>query len=312
MKLKIAKSFKWPREIEYWARGVSLLCVIALAIWTITTTPIEMTGWVRAFLIIFICSALIVFYFDVRPLFRKHPSSQQRDREIPAYTEQSGRNRWIVTGLLVLAVIILLPIFVARQIQLDNQTFYTYFAGVGAWVTGIAIAVFAYQQYKLRQTEHRLLFEPQLVLTPGDISIDGLINKKEPYRIRWIVFVQNISQIPILIEDMGVRVRLAGGGSERQAILTPLYCHLTDPDSLSTPFEVNRDKPQRLVWVVEGSSAGDVFDYVSGDGGKRDFELVFRVVAIMPHDPGKPIFSKETTSWPIYVRQNANWVSKTR
>jgi len=229
----------------------------------------------------------------------------------------SDRNRWILIGLLVLAAVILVAIFVPRQLQLEPQgyqTFFIAFAGIGAWVTGIALAVFAYQQYKLRQTEHRLLFEPQILLTSGSISITGLrtypfLEKPEPFQIKWTVVIQNTSQIPLLIEHMEVYVKLEKD-SERQAFLTPTYCHVVEPNNLTTPFEVTLTKPQRIVWIVEGS-AGDIFDYVSGDSGKRDFIFIFRILAKNPRDPGGPFLSQKTLSWPIHVPKDANWVSKT-
>ena len=94
-------------------------------------------------------------------------SRKQESKEILTHTERSGRNRWITIGAVVLVAIVIGFIFVARQLPptpQGYQAFFTAFAGVAALGTGVALAVFVYQQYKLRQTEHRLLFEPQILL----------------------------------------------------------------------------------------------------------------------------------------------------
>ncbi len=305
---------KLERNIEYFARLVVLASVIVLAIWTIATMPFEETWFVYFFLITFIIATAVVFYFEVRHLFRRQQSTQKE--HIPAHTEQPGRNKWISIGLLVLVAIILVPIF-ARQLlpdSLEYQAFLTAFAATGAWVTGIAIVVFAYYQYKLRQTEHRLLFEPQILLTSGDISTTGSTNYpflvgQKPFQIKWTVFIQNTSQIPMLIHLMLVNVRLNEKDSKRETQLTPTYCHIAEPENLSTPFEVSLIKSQSITWVIDGS-AGDAFDYVSGDSNKRDFILIFKVFAERSQDPGAFVY-EETTSSPIHVPQDANWVSKT-
>jgi hypothetical protein len=302
----------WLQKLEPYARYFMWIFGMILAIATVVSILDILTNISRLILlvslILFFFAGLVVFISDIQQ------SRQRQGAEIPAHTEQPRRNRWILIGLLILVVIILVPI-VARQLLPDSveyQSFLTAFAATGAWVTGIAIAVFAYQQYKLRQTEHRLLFEPQLTLTSGDITsiITDVYPRQEktppPYQIKWTVFLQNSSEIPILTRHMEVEVKLVGENSGRQTHLTPLYCHLIEPAVISMPFEVNRNKPQRLVWLVEGRSAGDPFDYVSGDSDNRDFALVFRVFASMPHDP-ESMFSKETVSWGIYVPKDANW-----
>ena len=314
VKLKISKSFntgKWERCIEYFARLFVLASVIVLAMWTIFTSPLGITWFAKAFLFIFISAAAIVFYFEAKHLFRKQPSNQQESTQIPTDIERAGHNRWITIVILALAVIILVPIF-ARQllpVPQEYQAFLTAFAATGAWVTGIALALFTYQQYKLRQTEHRLLFEPQIVLSGGSpkIGLGVFNNKKYPYRIEWPVFIYNTSQMPVLIEYMQVRVKLAGEDSGREGLISPTYCHVVEPENLSEQFEVTLTKPCHITWIVEGSSAGDVFDYVSGDSGKRDFVLIFRVIAKRPQDPEEAIFPRETVSWPIHVPKDANW-----
>lgn len=322
VKLKISKSFntgKWERCIEYFARLFVLASVIVLAMWTIFTSPLGITWFAKAFLIIFISAAAIVFYFEARHLFRKQPSNQQESTQIPTLEEQPSRNRWALLGMIALAAIILIPVLAKQRLPdpQEYQSFLTAFAGVGAWVIGIALVVFTYQQYKLRQTEHNLLFNPQLILTSGDISFTGsllLWQMREPYTIKWTVYLQNTSQIPILIQDMNVYVRLVGEESSEQSRLasrlTPRYCHIVEPENLMLPFEVTLTKPYHIMWLVDGS-AGDVFDYVSRGSGNRDFVLIFEVAAKRPQDPKESIFFKETTSWGIHVPKDANWVSKT-
>ena len=314
VKLKIPKSFnmgKWEWCIEYFARLFVLASVIVLAMWTIFTSPLGITWFAKAFLIIFISAAAIVFYFEARHLFRKQPSNQQESTQIPTDIERAGRNKWISRGLLVLVAIVIGLFFLAQQLPATTrgyQTFFTAFAAVAALGTGITLVFVAYQQYKLRQTEHNLLFNPQIVLSGGSPKIGPGVynNRKYTYRIEWSVFIHNTSQMPILIKSRQVR-KLAGEDSGREGPISPTYCHVVEPENLSEQFEVTLTKPCHITWIVEGSSAGDVFDYVSGDSGKRDFVLVFRVFAQRPQDPEESIFPRETVSWPIHVPKDAKW-----
>lgn len=321
MKLKIPKSLnlkKWERSIEYLARLFVLASVIVLAMWTIFTSPLGVTLFAKVLLGIFIAVTFIVFYFEAKHLFRRQQTTQKAD--IPTHTEPSGRNRWISIGLLILVVIILVPIF-ARQFlpdSLEYQAFLTAFAAIGAWVTGIAIAAFAYQQYKLRQTEYGLLYEPQLILTSAHVSTTGWAVPANltgwlpniPYQIKWTVVIQNNSRIPLLIDLMLVEVKLDEKDSKKREWLTPTYCRVLEPENLSTPFEVSLNKPQSLTWVIEGS-AGEVFDSVSGESNKRDFILIFGVYAKKAMGRKEQIIYKEVFSYPIEVPQDANWVSTT-
>jgi len=312
----------WLQKIEPYAKLVVWIFGIIMAGLAVATVLPLLIGnilywvWIAVFFI-FLIAALAVFLVDVRHLFHKQPSTKEEYAERSASIAHPSRNKWITIGVVVLAVIILVPI-IARQllpVPQEYQAFLTAFAATGAWVTGIALALFTYQQYKLRQAEHNLLFEPQVLLTSGNISTTGLsinpfLKKPEPFRISWTVFIQNTSNIPILIEHMQVYVKLDGEDSKKQASLTPTYCEVSEPASLSMPFEVTRTKAQRVVWVVEGS-AGDTLNYVSGDSGKRDFVLIFRIFAKNPQNPKGSFLSEETLSWPIHIPQDANWVSKT-
>ena len=301
MKLKIPKGFdlgkkRW--DIEYFARLIVLASIIVLAMWTILSSPFGQFWFARIFLIIFIIALSIVFYFEVQSLLRRRQNSQQKDKGIPKHREQSGRNRWILIGLLVLAAVILVAIFVPRQLQLDPQgyqTFFIAFAGIGAWVTGIALAVFAYQQYKLRQTEHRLLFEPQILLRSAGTPITGELtynNQRYPYRIEWTVLILNTSQQPILIEFMSLRIRQWGWGkaTDKEGYLNIPSYHVLEPDGLEPPFQVTLTTPQRIRWIIEGYNAGQDLDDFFGDSNNRNFELIFYVQATNPQDPGTSIF----------------------
>lgn len=313
--------YKWLAKLDIPARAFIWPFVMILAILTVVLNISIFNEPTRLilliYLILFFIATSIVFLNEV---LRNQIKTSVQETGSSVNIEHAGRYRWISIGLLLLVVIVIGLIFVARQLPPTTQgyqTFFTAFAGVGAWVTGIAIAVFAYQQYKLRQTEHSLLFNPQLILTSGDISFTGsllLWQMREPYTIKWTVYLQNTSQIPILIQDMNVYVRLVGEESSEQSRLasrlTPRYCHIVEPENLMLPFEVSLTKPYHIMWLVDGS-AGDVFDYVSRDSGNRDFVLIFEVAAKRPQDPKESIFFKETTSWGIHVPKDANWVSKT-
>ena len=297
-----------------------------LAILTVVAVLPLLTGNVRPtlliMLILFLIASLIVFVSDAQHRFAQRANTPKKQTGILMDIKWSARNRWILIGLLVLAAVILVAIFVPRQLQLDPQgyqTFFIAFAGIGAWVTGIALAVFAYQQYKLRQTEHKLLFNPQLQLNSGDISSTGstrgrLFIDDRPFQIKWTVFIQNTSNIPILIKHMEVYVKLFRKDPSR---LVPLgrHCHVAEPANLNVPFEVALAKPQYITWIVEGSdylgSAGDAFDSVSLGSDQRIFVLIFKVSAKIAQDPRESIFFEETTSRPIDVPKDANWVSKT-
>ncbi|MBE9513174.1 MAG: hypothetical protein IMY77_03890 [Chloroflexi bacterium] len=217
---------------------------------------------------------------------------------MPKSTEMSGRNIWILVVILALVAIIIVAIFVPRQLQLDPQgyqTFYMAFAATGAWVTGIALAMFAYQQYKLRQTEHGLLFEPQILLRSAGTPITGELtynNQRYPYRIEWTVLILNTSQQPILIEFMSLRIRQWGWGkaTDKEGYLnTPSY-HVLEPDGLEPPFQVTLTTPRRIRWIIEGYSAGQDLDDFFGDSNNRNFEFIFYVQAINPQDPSTSIW----------------------
>ena len=301
MKLKISKSFntgKWERCIEYFARLFVLASVIVLAMWTIFTSPLGITWFAKAFLIIFISAAAIVFYFEARHLSRKQPSNQQESTQIPTDIERAGRNKWISIGLLVLVAIVIGLFFLAQQLPTTTrgyQTFFTAFAAVAALGTGIALVFVAYQQYKLRQTEHSLLFEPQILLRSAGTPITGKLTYNNwiyPYGIEWTVLILNTSQQPILIEFMSLRIRQRGWGkaTDKDGYLSLPSYHVLEPDGLEPPFQVTLTTPQRIRWIIEGYNAGQDLDDFFGDSNNRNFELIFYVQATNPQDPSTSIF----------------------
>lgn len=308
MKLKIPKSFDISKQlkrmapwVEYWARFLVLMFAIVLAVITVTSVlsilPEDVGLQLAIFLNLFIIAAFVVFLFEVSHLFRRQSSEQQESTEIPLHKEQRGRNRWALLGILALAAIILVPIFAKQRLPdpQEYQAFLTAFAGVGAWVIGIALVVFTYQQYKLRETEHRLLFEPQMLLRSGGTPIAGAMtynNKKYPYCIEWTVLMLNTSQQPILIEFMSLRIRQLGWGkaTDKDGYLSISSYHVLEPDGLEPPFQVTQTTPQRIRWIIEGYNAGQDLDDIFGDSNNRNFALIFYVQVTNPQDPSTSIF----------------------
>ena len=306
---------KWLKMIEpnakyfMWVFGMVLATATVVNILDILTPSSRLM--LIIFLILFYLAGLIVFISDLRR------SSKQESTQIPTDIERAGRNRWALLGILALIAIILVPIFVARQLQLDSQgyqTFFIAFAGIGAWVTGIALAVFAYQQYKLRQTEHRLLFEPQMLLDSAGIPIAAGLrykNQKYPYAIEWTVLIHNTSQQPILIKFMSLRIMQLGWGkvTDKEGYLNKPSYHVLEPDGLEPPFQVTLTTPQRIRWIIEGYNAGQDLDDSFGDSNNRNFQLIFYVHAINPQDPSTPI-SRVIGSNSFRVPKDAKWGDK--
>jgi len=327
MRLKIPKGFKidkWLRKnesyLEYWARLFVMIFVIALAILTVTSVlpilPEDAQLRFLILLILFMGATFIVFLFETRHLFRKQPRIKQESTETPEHIEQTGRNRWISIGLLVLVAIVISLIFVARQLPptpQGYQAFFTAFAGIAALGTGIALGVFAYQQYKLRQTEHSLLFEPQILLRSAGTPITGELrykNQKYPYGIEWTVLIHNTSQQPILIEFMSLGIRQWGWGkaSYKDGYLSPPSYHVLEPEGLESPFQVTQTTPQRIRWIIEGYNASGELDDSFGESNSRNFQLIFYVLAINPQDPSTLI--KRIVSNSFHIPKDAPWGDK--
>jgi len=261
---------------------------------------------------IFFFAGLIVFASDLRR------SSKQESAQKPMYIERAGRNRWISIGAVVFVAIVIGLIFVARQLPptpQGYQAFFTAFAGIAALGTGIALGVFAYQQYKLRQTEHRLLFEPQILLKSAGTPKPGKLtynNKIYPYGIEWTVLILNTSQQPIHIESMLLRIRQWGWGkaTDKEGYLNIPSYHVLEPDGLEPPFQVTLTAPQRIRWIIEGYNAGQDLDDFFGDSNNRNFELIFYVQATNPQDPSTSIFYGIISN-SFRVPKDAKWGNST-
>lgn len=321
MKLKILKGFnidKWLLKLEPYARVVVWPFVMMLAILTVVLALPNLTGpsrlWLLIYLILFLFAITIIFTIEIQHALRKRAKPSDADVRESTYIEQTSYNRWITIGLVALVAIILVPIFVARQLQLDAQgyqTFYIAFAATGAWVTGIALALFTYQQYKLRQTEHRLLFEPQILLKSAGTPKLGKLtynNKIYPYGIEWTVLILNTSQQPIHIESMLLRIRQWGWGkaTDKEGYLSPPSYHVLEPDGLEPPFQVTLTTPQRIRWIIEGYNAGQDLDDFFGDSNNRNFELIFYVQATNPQDPSTSIFYRIISN-SFRIPKDAKW-----
>ncbi len=323
MKLKIPNWFnnidKWLQKLEPYARIVVWPIVLLLAFLTVVSIWSEVTKFARfmlsIYLFLFFITTYVIFTIEKRHALRKRAKSSDEDMRESTYIEHSGYNKWISIGLLVLLAIILVPIL-ARQLLPDSltyQAFLTAFAATGAWVTGIALAVFAYQHYKLRQTEHRFLFEPQIILiSAGDAIAKAMTykNKKYPYCIEWTVLIHNTSRIPVLIKFMEVEVKCWEEDYGNKLYLSPAYCYVLEPADLQPPFRFILTEPHPIRWIIEGPDVGHELDFVSGDSGKRRFELIFRIHATIPQGPSAPII-KELVSNPFTVPQNAKWGTST-
>ena len=305
---------KWLQKIEPHARYFMWIFGMILATATVVSILNILTNINRLILlvslILFFLAGLIVFIGDLQR------SRKQESKEILTHTERSGRNRWITIGAVVLVAIILVPIF-ARQllpVPQEYQAFLTAFAATGAWVTGIALALFTYQQYKLRQTEHRLLFEPQILLRSAGTPITGELtykNQKYPYSIEWTVLIHNTSQQPILIEFMSLRIIQRGWGkaTDKEGYLSPPSYHVLEPNGLEPPFEVTLTTPQRIRWIIEGINAGLDLEDNFGDSNNRNFQLIFYVQAINPQDPSTPIFYGISSN-SFRIPKDAKWGGK--
>jgi uncharacterized membrane protein len=322
VKLKMPKGSnidKWLEKLEVPARLFVWIFVMILAVLTVVpniSNLTETTGrMLLTYLILFFIALTIVSSIEIRHARRKQAKPSYEDVRESTYIEHSSYNKWISIGLLVLVAIILVAVFVPRLLQLDAQgyqLFYTAFAGIGAWVTGIALAVFAYQQYKLRQTEHRLLFKPQLLMSSSAPikNWNAVYNERiYNYSIEWSVFIQDTSSVPIIIEHMAIKLKSARGKLGREEYI-PYDCYLIlEPDGLEPPFQVTMAIPQRIKYVIAGHDMAQLLDYVAGNSKSRVIQLIFKVRAKTPQGPSMPIM--EISSDPFFIPENADWSDST-
>lgn len=307
---------KWLKWIEFGAVVYVAIFTMVLAILTVIGTLDILPERTAVGLLV----SLIVFFFAIEFIFileswRRFPLRQANRVKISTESTvvlQFRQRGWILLGLFLLVIIVLALAFIAKQLPPDAtgyQAFFTAVTAFGAWITGAALAIFTYHQWQLRRTEHNLLFDPQITLTSGGTPMTGLAIHnvvKYPYRVEWTVFIQNTSQLPVLVNYVQVNLMLAAQDKSRQAPLYPIFCHILEPADMKPPFEVTLTSPQRIKLIVEGSNAGDAFDYVCGDSGSRDFELLCKIFGTTLNGPQRST-SAELCSESFYVPQNAGW-----
>lgn len=225
---------------------------------------------------------------------------------------------WIIVALILAGAIIPLSIF-SQKVNLDDQGYsalFILFGAIGAWITGIALFVVAYQQWKLRQREHSFLYNPRITLYSASDPKDGQFKDEAfnySYRIEWTILIVNASPIPITIRDMQMYIEniqtrntLAISGHRQQ------NSFIYEPPSLAMPFQVLSDKPQLIRWFLTGSAMADRLEDISGKSDQqRDFRLSFLVEFSTPQDPHNRL-TERITSQPLYIPQNAHWAEKER
>jgi len=300
-----AKAHIWQFEL--------LLATVAV-VTVLTLLKNVFARWALIISLFLYYAAKLTTVYTVEPSeVSSEKESRQRTQERRGTSGVLKQWKWPLLGLLVLAIVaFLLYYFVARRLSADTQGYIAFFVSIGAigaWVTGIALAIFAYQQWQIRKTEHGLLFIPQLSLALGGPPIAGLLNEdgmRYPYRVEWTVVIRNISQIPVSINRLGLEVRLAGVSDSKRAVFSPKDAHILEPANLRAPFDITLSTPQRIRWIAEGPDVGDTFDYVSGDSGKREFELICRVSYSIPQSPNNWI-TDEIISEPCYISEKASW-----
>ena len=256
---------KWLPIVEAWARilvggfGLVLATVGVIMVFPLLTT--DFARWALPIaLLLYYPAAVIVVYSEAR----NRPSSRQADspegREHEGIVQRPKQSRWLLLALVGLAIItvvllyhVLTPSFVAAMD--DVTAFFAAFAAVGAWVTGIALAMFAFQQWKLHRFEHSLSFTPEILLTSGGPPKVGPARENSmdyPYRVGWTVFVHNASQLPVVIQQVDLVVRPTGGHG-KPATLSPKDAHIVGPNV----FEVTLSRSQSIRWIAEGSTMPD-------------------------------------------------------
>jgi hypothetical protein len=225
---------------------------------------------------------------------------------------------WIIVGFILAAAIIPLSIF-SQKVNLDDQGYsalFILFGAIGAWITGIALFAVAYQQWKLRQREHSLLYNPRIALYSASDPKDGQFRDEEfsySYRIEWTILIQNASLIPVTIRHMQMDIQniqtgnIGGISGDRQQ-----NSFIYEPASLAIPFQVLSDRPQLIRWFLTGSAMADLLEDISGKSDQqRDFRLSFLVEFSTPQNPHNKLTEK-ITSQPLCIPQNAHWAEKVR
>jgi hypothetical protein len=228
------------------------------------------------------------------------------------------KNKKLLIGAVSVIVVIMAIalIIIARRLPSTAegyQAFFTAFAGFAALLTGIALALFTYQQYILRQTEHKLLYEPQMLLRSTWAPLTGELTYKDityPYIVEWTVFILNTSQEPIIIESMALKIRQFEKenkpNTENEYLSLPSY-HVLNQEGLEyTKFPVTVSTPKEVRWIIEGNSAGHDFENLFGDSDNRRFQLIFRIGATKPQDPSNTLIMEHVSN-PFRVPKDAKW-----
>jgi hypothetical protein len=222
--------------------------------------------------------------------------------------------KWLFLGLLGLFVLIVLCYWIAQNLPANVNgwsAFFTAFGAIGAWITGIALAFFAYYQWRIHQLEYTVIYNPRPHLISGIDPKLGSARRNGisyPYRIEWTVLASSYSTLPVFIHYVECELRLAGNGGGKHAVWSPKDCHILYPlnNTLSLPFQVTAACPQSIQVLIEGPSAGDTFDYVSRGSGSRDFELILKVFYSGLQRPDEHLVA-EIVSACVYIPVQARW-----
>ncbi len=297
-------------EAHIWQFQLLLATVTVITVFTIVESTFARWALIIS-LFLYYAANLIVVYGRVLDVSNIRQANHQAPEEMVERDKQ-GKRKLLLWVLLAIVAICSVLYYIAQRVPSDTQGHIAFFAAVGAtgaWMTGIALALFTYQQWQLRKAEHSLLYTPRLMLDYAGPPIVGRIEEngvRYPYGIKWDIFVRNLSRIPILIHRVTLEIRLSGNERTNRVGLDPLYAHLLEPPTPPRPFQVSLDTPKIVRWIVEGTSVGETLDYVSAESNRREFELVCRVSASMPQNPEIWI-AKEFFSEPIHIPQDAPW-----
>jgi hypothetical protein len=154
----------------------------------------------------------------------------------------------IVIGALAIGVLIFIAHLLPANVY-GYEAFFTAVGAIGTLITGVALAIFAYYQWSISDRQHKLLFNPELVISGrgspkvGPVEDNGI---RYPFRVEWTVLIENTSQLPIVIHHLDIELASAGSDSHERALLTPLYCRIAEPKDLTAPFQVTLSSPQKV------------------------------------------------------------------
>lgn len=300
---------KWLSWFEFCCSAVVVIVSMILGVFTVGTLLSDLTELVGTTiaicLLIYVIALGVMFVFDA---YRKWPPHKSKTLYTFQPPKSSSRSNIGIIILIVLIGIIILVLSFSKTYGWEDQVTFTALGAIGAWVTGIALAVFAYLQWQVHQKQHNLLYTPRLKLLSSGTPVTGPGYYDEtsyPYRIEWTILLQNSSKLPISVRHLVVENRLLGEENERQGILTPLYCRGVEPENIQLPFQVTSVAPVKIKWIVEGPNAGDPFAYVSNDKDKRGFQLICKIKYTTPLD--ERTLTEEIVSDEVYVPLDAKW-----